>query len=217
MEEQIEQKEERISKIRDMKSDLILNAAFKVFSQKGIYETRLEDIAAEAGFSKASLYNYYPNKETIIYNLATREFEHFIGQLNNSPEYKISEEQSLAKNLRKYLFLSLITFGKHFHFIASMNIFEIIKEQNPNESEDMEKNFCCLKNLRDENGLLKILGWARNKNEIKTKIDNVSLCRFIDAAIIGTIHEWWHDKKVGDIEKASENLCELLISGMGKL
>jgi len=213
-EEEIELKEERISKVRDIKSDFILDAALKVFSFKGIYDTRLEDIAAEAGFSKASLYNYYPNKETIIFNLATREFEKFIGQLHNSQEYGISQEQSFEENIRRYLLLSFKTFGEHFHFLVGMNVIEILKNQNPNSVEQLEHNFYCLKELRDENGLLKILSWAREKGEIISEFSDARLCRLIDAAIIGTIHDWMHEKKVGDIENTTENLCELLMNGM---
>ena len=214
--EEINQKLGRTSKIRDMKSELILNAALQVFSNKGIYETRLEDIAAEAGFSKASLYNYYPNKEAIILNLATREFENFIGLLYDSPEYQISENQPFEENIRRYLLLSLRTFGKNFQFIANMNVFEVLKARNPNGDEGLEQGFCYLKELRDENGLLKILVWARKKNEIKSEFSDVSLCRIIDATIIGIIHDWMHEKKVGDIEKTSEGLCNLLMSGMRK-
>jgi AcrR family transcriptional regulator len=213
---EIKQKEERTSKIRDMKSDLILDAALKVFSQKGVYETRLEDIAAEAGFSKASLYNYYPNKETIILNLATREYESFIEVLNNSPEYQISQEQAFEKNLHRYLLLSLKTFERHFNFIVGMNIFEFVHVKSSVVDENIQQRFLCLRELRDENGILRILYWARKNGELDTEFSDISLCRFVEAAHFGTIHDWICDKKVGDIEKTVNDLCKLLINGMKK-
>jgi AcrR family transcriptional regulator len=216
MTDEIEQKEERISKVRDMKSELILNAALKVFSQKGIYETRLEDIAAEAGFSKASLYNYYPNKETIILSLTTREWENFIEQLNGSPEYEINDSQSFEENIRRYLLLSFKTFRKHFHFIATINILEFINTTNKSGDENLVQKFTSLRELRYKKGLLNIFSWARSKNEIKEEFPDVSLCRFVDAAIIGTIHDWMNDKKVGDIETTAQNLSRLLMNGMRK-
>jgi len=59
-------KEVRDQTVRDAKTNLILDSALKVFSEKGYHETRLEDVAAAAGFSKASLYNYYEDKEEIF-------------------------------------------------------------------------------------------------------------------------------------------------------
>ena len=59
--------------IRETKENLILDAALRVFSGRGFHGVRLEDIADEAGFSKASLYNYYKDKEAIFLSLALRE------------------------------------------------------------------------------------------------------------------------------------------------
>ena len=42
-------KEKRVSRVREMKNDLILDAALEIFADKGFHETRLEDIAQAAG------------------------------------------------------------------------------------------------------------------------------------------------------------------------
>ncbi|WP_139650655.1 TetR/AcrR family transcriptional regulator [Raoultibacter phocaeensis] len=42
------------------------DAAEKLFSKKGIQATSVEDIAREAGYSKATLYVYFVNKEDIV-------------------------------------------------------------------------------------------------------------------------------------------------------
>ena len=44
----------------------ILEAAVRVFSQKGYHETRVDDIVAESGSSKGSLYFHFPSKEKIF-------------------------------------------------------------------------------------------------------------------------------------------------------
>lgn len=48
----------------------IASAAGKLFSQKGIEATSMDDIAKEAGYSKATLYVYFQNKEEVISVLA---------------------------------------------------------------------------------------------------------------------------------------------------
>jgi len=212
MMEEAELKEERISKVRDIKSEHILDAALEVFSKKGIYEARLEDIAAEAGFSKASLYNYYPNKEAIILSLTTREWFGFIDALNNSQEHGISQDLPFSENMRRYLHLSFKIFGKHFHFIANINFLKFINATSENES--LIGKLTELRKYRYQNGILKVVKWAKEKNEIVSEIPDLSLCRFVDAAIIGTYHDWIHEKKIGDIEKTTDNLCKLLMNGM---
>jgi AcrR family transcriptional regulator len=74
-------KENRDQIVRDAKSSLILDAALKMFAEKGFHETRLDDIAAAAGFSKASLYNYYADKEAIFLHIIIRMHEKIIEAL----------------------------------------------------------------------------------------------------------------------------------------
>lgn len=50
----------------------ILRAARDVFGKKGFYETRMEDIATEAGIAKGTLYIYFPSKEE-LYECLLRE------------------------------------------------------------------------------------------------------------------------------------------------
>jgi len=44
----------------------ILKASRRLFASKGYEETMMEDIAQRAGVSKATVYNYFPNKESLL-------------------------------------------------------------------------------------------------------------------------------------------------------
>lgn len=44
----------------------ILDAAFACFERYGIHRTRMEDVADEAGISRALLYRYFPNRADLI-------------------------------------------------------------------------------------------------------------------------------------------------------
>ena len=87
-------KENREQIIRDAKSSLILDAARKVFAEKGFHETRLDDIAAQDGFSKAALYNYYSDKESLFLSLANRDFDHLFDAIKNNldPQAKFTDD-----------------------------------------------------------------------------------------------------------------------------
>ena len=47
----------------------ILDAALKVFAQKGFAAARMEDIAREAGVTKGTIYLYFENKEAVFKSL----------------------------------------------------------------------------------------------------------------------------------------------------
>jgi len=62
---------------RDEKKQQLLNAARTVVARFGYRKTTLEDIAAEAGVSRATLYYYFPNKEEVFRALIVHEIERF--------------------------------------------------------------------------------------------------------------------------------------------
>lgn len=48
----------------------IMSSAQALFLQKGTEQTKMEDIAAQAGICKATLYTYYPNKTAVLSDIA---------------------------------------------------------------------------------------------------------------------------------------------------
>jgi AcrR family transcriptional regulator len=44
----------------------ILDAAFHCFERYGVHRTRMEDVADEAGISRALLYRYFPNRAELV-------------------------------------------------------------------------------------------------------------------------------------------------------
>lgn len=44
----------------------ILKASRRLFKEKGYDNTMIDDVADKAGISKATLYNYFPNKESLL-------------------------------------------------------------------------------------------------------------------------------------------------------
>ena len=53
----------------------IMDAAIKVFAEKGYHEATLDEISQEAEFSKGALYLYFSNKEDILFSILGDVFE----------------------------------------------------------------------------------------------------------------------------------------------
>ncbi len=52
----------------------IREAATRVISEKGYFQTRPKEVAAEAGISVGTIYNYYDSKQEILLDIYTEEF-----------------------------------------------------------------------------------------------------------------------------------------------
>jgi len=57
-------------------AERILAAADKLFYEQGIRAVGVDAVAAEAGFSKRTLYSYYPSKDDLIAAYLTLRFKH---------------------------------------------------------------------------------------------------------------------------------------------
>jgi len=60
--------------VREERKDQILEAATKVFTQRGFADARMDDIVAESGLSKGALYWYFDSKDAIIVGILDRVF-----------------------------------------------------------------------------------------------------------------------------------------------
>ncbi len=70
--------------------DAILNAALKVFAQTGFAEAKMDQVAAAADLSKATLYLYFPSKDSLLQSLLKRyallpELPAMVAAIANSP------------------------------------------------------------------------------------------------------------------------------------
>lgn len=61
---------------REARVSSILDAALKVFTTRGLHDGTMEEIAEAAELGKATLYYYFPSKETILSALVEKTIEH---------------------------------------------------------------------------------------------------------------------------------------------
>ena len=80
----------RLSPKSPTHAERILAAADRLFYEQGIRSVGVDTIAAEAGVSKRTLYNYYPTKDELIAAYLTARFKHM--EASDAP----AREQILA-------------------------------------------------------------------------------------------------------------------------
>lgn len=73
----------------------ILNAALRVFARDGISRSRIADIAAEAGISTSTLYEYYKSKEDLAYEVPSSHLALFFENYRDAVAGKASARERL--------------------------------------------------------------------------------------------------------------------------
>jgi AcrR family transcriptional regulator len=87
-----ERKQERSKRTEQQ----ILHAALRVFARDGISRSRIADIAAEAGISTSTLYEYYKSKEDLAYDLPRNHLADFFKQYRLAVAGKSGARERLA-------------------------------------------------------------------------------------------------------------------------
>ena len=81
----------------------ILAAALRVFARDGVSRSRIADIAAEAGISTSTLYEYYKSKEDLAYEVPLSHLASFFNK------YRAAVYDRRSARDRILLYLSMLT------------------------------------------------------------------------------------------------------------
>ena len=80
----------------------ILNAALRVFARDGISRARIADVAAEAGISTSTLYEYYKSKEDLAYDVPMSHLAAFFEEYRQA----VADKSGARERLLLYLSMS---------------------------------------------------------------------------------------------------------------
>lgn len=86
----------------------IMDAALNVFSRKGYYDTRMDEIVEEAAASKGSIYFHFPNKEKLFLALV----DQFADLLERRVKEAIADKTGMVR-VQAAVVTVLETFGKY--------------------------------------------------------------------------------------------------------
>lgn len=93
----------------------IASAASTLFMQKGITATSMDDIAKAAGYSKATLYVYFENKEEIVGILVLESMQKLYGYISSA-----LEEQETTRARYDLICRGLVQYQEEFPFYFKM-------------------------------------------------------------------------------------------------
>jgi AcrR family transcriptional regulator len=101
---------------REVRRDLIIDAARKVFGVKTYDKVSMQEIANEAGIAKSSIYTYFQNQEDLFVEAAYRDTSRFISELEHQldgqtgrPSFEILIDQFIDYCTANEVYWKMIT------------------------------------------------------------------------------------------------------------
>lgn len=189
------------------KDDLIQQAAIRVFSRKGFYNARAEEIAHEAGIAVGTIYNYYESKEEILLSIFKAEFDKQLLAFHELLESDLSIPEKIGRILENH-FSRLTEHG---------DLAQLLLQERFNPGEGFRTKLLDL-----YRGLI-----SRIENIIQEGIDKdwVRTChpRIIAYALLGVVESlsvyalsYPEESKEGILADAPAELASLIWSGLKK-
>ena len=194
---------------KQAKKQDIIEAAMKVFAQKGFANTKMADVAEAANIGKGTIYEYFKSKDEIFEFV----FNHFMESMETSVAKAIFKITDPVEKL-KAIFTSMIDFfeGETAEFMEIMLDFwaEAVRKKDEKELgivklekiyEDFRKIF---KSILDEGIRL---------GKLKS-VDTYYTASLMLGAMDGLMIQWILNKNVFDVKKATEHSMNVFLTGL---
>lgn len=96
---------------KNNKAEAVINAALKVFAEKGFSKAKISEIAELAGVADGTVYEYFESKEDLLLSIPIGRYERYLENLSGA--FEITHPARKLRRLIIYHFLSFLT-DRHF-------------------------------------------------------------------------------------------------------
>ncbi len=113
----------------------ILDAAVRLFAEKGYHDTKMDEVAERAGLSKGALYLYYRSKEDLFCELIEEKMDRMAPVLRAAVDSSTSLEELVANLVRTQLHQRE----------ENMDLFRIFTAEQPRADLGLQKSWAKIR------------------------------------------------------------------------
>jgi AcrR family transcriptional regulator len=180
----------------------IIDSAIDLFERKGFQETSMEEIAEKVDVSKATLYNYFQDKGSIL----SAYFQSVIADYGKEIKTSFEEKQPIHARLSKLLDFKNRIFGNNMELSAIYFRYRLQTLFDNNPFDNPQRSGL-------ENLVLKIITEAQENREIRSDIPALVIARafllFTANHFISSIYT----KEPAEIDYLKDQLIGLFLDG----
>ena len=192
---------------KEEKKGLILEAAIKVFSKKGLNNTKISDIAKEAAIGKGTIYEYFKSKDEIF----AASFYYFMEKFEEGISHRLFRIQDPLEKLRAYFSAwAEILEGDYLEYLEIVLDFwaEGVRERNDSWMIDLNKLYSENRDMLDN--LLSACVFEGEIKPVNTKLFASIMLGTLDGLLI----QWVMDRKAFNMKEAVLLFVNTLINGL---
>jgi AcrR family transcriptional regulator len=187
----------------DKKSDIV-NAAQTLFSRFGLKKVTTDDIAKEAGASKATVYKYFKNKSDIFDYVVKMESEYLLTSIKDA----VVKEKTAAGKFKAHLLIKMEKISD------LINFYQVTQDKSDGYWPYIEETRDWF--LSEERKIIMgILDEGNKSNELH--VDNVELiANMMVISLKSQELEWAYEGKDISLNDYIDTMIDVMINGIGK-
>jgi len=181
----------------------ILDKARALFWRKGYISTSMRDIAAAYGCKPANIYNFFPNKEEILFEVLLEEMEQIIDPIRHLEE----DDATAPEDQLRLIIVSHLKLTLSYRRSAKL-LFDVALD---NLSRAKRKKIVDLRDTYDRI-IRKILRRGMDAGSFR-EVDE-KIAGFMLASMITRTRIWYHPKKGVSVEELADFIFEFALNGL---
>ena len=189
------------------KRSMILESAIRILARKGYKNTRVAEIAEEAGIGKGTIYEYFENKNDIL----TASFQAFMSEIQSVITRKLQGISDPLERLRAYFSAWMEIFdGRHIEVMEIMLDFwaEGVRTKQAGGLFDLTAVYHEYRSF-----LADLLRECMDHGKI-IQTDAVETASVFIGAVDGILIQWILDRDDFDLKRAYQRLGEIILRGL---
>lgn len=182
----------------------ILKAAVKVFAEQGFFQSKVAQVAKEAGVADGTIYLYFKSKDDILIQIYEYQTRLVFEQFRKAVDKAVSAEQKLRNLVRTHL--------EEFQKDINMAIvYQAETHQHRRLAQDVIKEMS--KWYRDI--ITEVVELGQEEGTMRRNLYMGLVMRLIIGSVDEVINAWIHAGGNYDLASMADPLVDLLISGIG--
>jgi len=185
------------------KHEAILRAAITVFAEKGYFNSKVADIASEAGVADGTVYLYFKSKEEILHSIFNRAMEKFIDEGTK----ELSNIKDVTKRLARIAELHLERLGgdRDLAVVFQVELRGSTKFMEAFSAAGFAKYLDIIKRTIEE---------GQNSGDFRADIKAITVAKMFYGVLDEMVTDWILSKKAYQLAPMAKEVMKLFLGGI---
>jgi len=188
------------------KHQKIIDAAVRVFAEKGFFSSRISDIAKQAGVADGTIYLYFNNKYDILISL----FEEEIGKIILEVKHLLDQEEDPRRMLEIFI-------AQHLEMVRKKKSLAEVLQMELRQSNKFMREYRNTKFIEYINIISAIIHKGQDMGVFRSEVKAGIAKRAIFGAIDECARLWVLDPDSEyDVKETAAQVSHIFLAGLGR-